>query len=275
MMSHSASCNAYEETYKMGELIQASIKTYVGAIFAVLDKVGLALDARKIWWCSYPVIDLEYDELMEKVERDRKKLIKEAGRDLYVNELWYVGIPEFKLVRRGVAHLTCNIDLYYVACDTTDGYRFAWCGKLIPKADKFEVPLCLITPLIDALSRGEMETDDAHIVERTSSHSVYDFMGREWKIPDAFLGFIWALRDKGEGFESLLDAISCSLMEKFTKELPSPEIQKLPTGSYQDLVEALRNLGSNKTEAEEKANYIMQKYPDVSLEEKIRHALND
>ena len=120
-------------------------------------------------------------------------------------------------------------------------------GKLIAGADKFDVPICLIWPLADALCQGQMETGECHIVERGAGYSVYEFMGRRWRIPDAFLGFAWALREKSRGFAGLLDPVSCSLVDKFTKELPSPELPKLTTGievgSYEDFVGALISLG--------------------------------
>lgn len=251
------------------------IGSYEDAVQAVLQGIGMRVDPRKVLWCNYPIFCHEHDELMEKVKKDTKKLEKEIDDGLPLNKLWYIGIPRFMLIRRGVAHLTCEIDLYYAAHDTVSDYPWCWYGKLIPKADKFDIPLCLINPLIDALSQGQMETNDAHIVERTPNYSIYDFMGREWKIPDAFLGFIWALKEKGKGFEGLLDPISCALMDKSTKELPSPEMPVPATGSYEEVVSALKNLGWNKEEAEKRAQYVLVTYPDISLEEKIKHALGD
>ena len=51
----------------------------------------------------------------------------------------------------------------------------------------------------------------------------------------------------------------------------------IEVGSYEDFVGALISLGWNKTEAEaeERARYLMQKYPNASMEETRRHALND
>ncbi len=251
-----------------------SIDTYEDAVQAVLQGIGMRVDPRKVLWCNYPAITLEQDELGEKVRKDTKRLEREIEHDLCPSRLWYVGVLRLRLVRRGIAHFACEIDLYYVACDTTSDYDLSWYGKLIPKADRFECPLSLIEPLLNALEHNEIDLDNAIVIERTPSYGVYDFLGRDWKIPDAFLGFLWALKDKGKGFEGLLDPVSCSLMEKFTKELPSPEMPKLGSGSYEEMVEALRSLGWNKTEAEDKARQVLEKHPGVPLEQKLKYALS-
>jgi hypothetical protein len=250
------------------------IDTYEHAVQVVLEGIGMRVDPRKVLWCNYPCITLERDELEEKVRKDTKKLEREIENDLCQSRLWYVGVPRFKLVRRGIAHFACDIDLYYVACDTTSDYVFTWYGKLIPKADRFECPLSLIEPLLNALEHNEIELDNAIIIERTPSYGIYAFLGREWKIPDAFLGFLWALKDKGRGFEGLLDPVSCSVMDKFAKELPCPETPKIANGSYEEIVDALRSLGWKKTDAEDRARQVLEKHPGVPLEEKIKYALS-
>ncbi len=252
------------------------IETYEDAVQVVLQGINVRVDPRKVLWCNYPVLSLEHNELLDKVRKDTKKLEKEIGDDLCLSKLWYVGVPRFKLARRGIAHLSCEIDLYYAACDTSDeDCSFCWFGKVIPKADTFDIPLCLVSPIIDALQKGEAESKDAHIVERTSGYSVYEFMGREWKIPDAFLGFAWALAEKGRGFEGFLDPVSCALMGKFTKELPSPEIPKAITGDdYQNIVTCLKEqMGYPKAKAEEATEYVMGILSNESLETKIAEAL--
>lgn len=258
----------------MAQWLYLSVNGYIEAIQAVFQTLSKGLDPRKCLWCNYPVFWHERDELEEKVSNNTRKLEKEVDDELSPSKLWYVGIPEFRLIRRGVPHLVCEIDLYYVALNVAKGYTHCWYGKLVPKADKFDFPVHLIDGLATALSQGQAETNDARIVERANGYSVYEYLGREWKIPDAFLGFIWALREKGSGFEGLLDSISCILIDKSVKELPSPQISRLNTGNYDEIVSALRNLGWNKTEAEQRASYVLEKYPDASLEEKLRYALN-
>jgi hypothetical protein len=255
------------------------IETYEDAVQVVLEGIGMRVDPRKVLWCNYPVFWHERNELEEKVDKDKRKLEKEVDDDLYSSKLWYVGVPRFKLIGRGIAHLTCEIDLYYVACDTTGNYHQCWYGKIIPKADRFECPLSLVEPLVNSLKKNEIEFENAKVVERSPGYTVYDYLGREWKIPDAFLGFAWALREKGKGFEGLLDPVSCALTDKFSKEHPSRETPMLTTGtqvgSYEDLVNGLRSLGWNKIQAEERAKYVMEKYPNASLEKKIGYALSD
>jgi len=255
----------------MSDYVENDVETYVGAIHAVCESIGRRLDQRKTLWCNYPVLALDKNELEDKVKKDTKKLEKEIGGDLDPSRMWYVGIPRFKLLRRGIAHLSCEIDLYYVASDDEFG---GWYGKIQSKADSFEIPLSLIKPLLDSLDEGKDEVESATAVERAPGYTVYEYLGRDWKIPDAFLGFVWALKDGGEGFEGLLDSISCALMDKFTSEPPCADMPKLTNGSYEEIVDALRSLGWNKTEAEEKARYLLEKYPGVPLEEKMRYALS-
>lgn len=254
-----------------------AIESYEDAVQLVLEGINMRVDPKKVLWCNYPVLSLECNELLDKVIKDTKKLEKEIGNGLRLNKLWYVGVPRFRLIRRGVAHLSCEIDLYYAASETInqDYYR-CWFGKILPKADVFDIPLCLISPVIDALKKNETEPKDAHVVERASGYTIYDFLSREWKIPDAFLGFVWALAEKGKGFEGLLDPVSCTLVDKFTKELPLPEAPKLMAGDdYQAMVSCLKEqMGYPKTKAEEAAKYVMEKFLNESLENKITHALN-
>ena len=262
----------------MAEWVNADfIETYQDAVQAVLKAINMRVDPRKVLWCNYPVLSLEHDELLDKVKKDTKKLEKEIGGDLYPSNIWYVGIPKFRLIRRGIAYLSCELDLYYVVCDIGHGdCPWCWCGKILPRVDTFDVPLCLVPPLIDALSKNEMEVEDAHIIERTPGCTVYEFMGREWKIPDAFLGFVWALKEKGKDLSGLLDPVSCSLITKFIKEPPSLELPKLAGGDdYQAITTCLKEqMGYPKAKAEEAAKYVMEKFLNESLESKLTHALN-
>jgi len=260
----------------MAEWLNDEVETYVGAILAIFKVLGKKADVRKTFWANYLVHNLELSQLKEMATKDTKKLEKEIGDSLYQSNLWYIGVPKFKLIRRAIPYLSCEIDLYYVASDTSDAeFLYCWFGKIITKADAFDVPLCLVAPLVGALQKGDTETEEAHIVERGSGYSVYDFMGREWKLPDAFLGFVLALKDKEKGFEGLLDPISCSLLDKFAKELPSPETTKTITGDdCQNLITCLKEqMGYPKAKAEEAAKYVMDAVPNESLENKIKEAL--
>lgn len=260
----------------MAEWLDDEVETYVGAILDVFKALGKKVDVRKVFWANYPILSLERGQVEEMIKKDTKKLEKETDDSLCQSKLWYVGVPTFKLIRRGVPHLSCTIDLYYAACDTSnEDCPFCWFGKIMTKADAFDVPLCLISPLLDALQKGETESKEALIVERGSGYTIYDFMGREWKIPDAFLGFAWALVEKGKGFEGLLDPVTSSLVDRFAKELPSPETPKLITGDdYQSIVTCLKEqMGYPKAKAGEATEYVMGKFSNESLETKIAEAL--
>ena len=257
----------------MAEWLDNEVETHVGAIVSLFQALGRKVDLRKVFWANYPVLSLERDQLEEMVRKDTKKLEKEIGCSLSPDQLWYVGVPRFRLIRRGIPHLSCEVSIYYVASDTDWD---CWYGKLIPKADKFDIPLALIAPLLETLSRDEVETNEAHILERSSGCTIYEYMGREWEVPNAFLGFAWALAEKGEGFEGLLDPLSRALMDKFTKEIPSPETPQLPTGDdYEAIVTCLKEqMGYPKAKAEEAAKYIVRTFSNESLENKIKYALN-
>ena len=49
---------------------------------------------------------------------------------------------------------------------------------------------------------------------------------------------------------------------------------KQPSGSYEDVVSALKGLGYAKAKAEEAAKHAMANYPEAPLEDKIKFALN-
>ena len=130
------------------------IEGYEDAVQVVLEGISMRVDPRKVLWCNYPALSVERNELLDKLRKDSRKLEKEIDDDLCLSKLWYVGVPRFKLARRGIAHLSCEIDLYYAACDITDhDCHWCWFGKIMPKADAFDIPLCLISPIIDALKK--------------------------------------------------------------------------------------------------------------------------
>lgn len=257
----------------MAECVEHIAESYEDATQVVLQGINMRVDPRKVLWCNYPVFFHGRDELEEKVMKDTRKLEKETGDNLRPDKLWYIGIPRFRLIRRGTPCLNCEVDLHYIACDA-DNEDGCWFGKIIPKADTFDVPLCLIAPLVEALTNNETEIKDVRVVERAPGYAIYEFADREWKVPDAFLGFLWALKEKGKGFEGLLDPTTCLLIERFAKELPSPERPRLMSGDdYQAVVAGLTNLGYNKTESEKAARYVIEKAPNESLEGKIKEAL--
>jgi len=162
-----------------------------------------------------------------------------------------VGVPQFKVIRRGLPHLAFEIDLYYVASNETD----AMWGKLMPKADKLEVAVPLLPGLVEALSKGELEPEGAEIVERAPGYTIYRVNGwdKEWRVPDAFLGFLWALAEKGKGWEGLFDLWSCRVLERMPKALPSGTAPSLPSAGIgeEEFMLALTGLGLTKTTAKE------------------------
>ena len=110
-------------------------------------------------------------------------------------------------------------------------------------------------------------------MERSPSCSTYEFMGKEWRIPDAFVGFLRALGEKRKGFDGLLDPESCLLMARFAKETPSPDQPKPQAGAdYQDVVSALQGMGIPQGKANDAAKFALDNYPHRSQEDKVREA---
>lgn len=134
--------------------------------------------------------------------------------------------------------------------------------------------------IIQGLIQGDVEPQGTKIIEASGNSTKYEINGfdEEISIPDTFSKYLKAIGSwqglTEKGVISLkVGEIVGKAMERSAKELPSPEMPKLTAGNYEEIVEGLRSLGWKKTEAEEKAKYVMEKYPDASLEEQIRHAL--
>lgn len=241
------------------------------AVHIVLEGLDYRIDPRKIIWATYPA-NQDRAGLQERVEKGIARFLKDEGLEDWPRGQWFVGIPRFRVIKRDTPHLFVEIDLYLVVSLDAESY---W-ARLVPKADHFDFPLALLDSLPKALMKEELEVEEAGVVEKGDGETVYDFRGREWRIPDAFLGFLRALAEKGKGFEGLLDPVSCALVGKFAKELPSAETPKSITGEdYQDIVTCLKErMGYPKAKAEEAAKYVMDKVPNESLENKIKYALN-
>lgn len=260
----------------MAKWLEDEVESYIGAIVAVFKALGKNVDVRKAFWASYPIRNYEGSQLEELVTKDTKKLEREIDDSLCKSNLWYIGVPRFRLIHRGIPHLRCEIDLYYAAGDTCDGrYAYWWFGRIMTKADAFDVPICLISPLLEALQKGDTDTKEAHIVERGDGYTLYDFRGREWKIPDAFLGFVMALKDKAEDFAGLLDPITCLWVDRLAEELSAPEIPELMrSDDYERIVTCLEEqMGYPKAKAEEATEYVIGKFSNESLETRIAEAL--
>jgi hypothetical protein len=195
------------------------MEAYKDAVQEVLQIINMRVNPALLLWCDYPVISLDRYDLDEKARRDIKKSGVEIEED---SDILYVGIPQISLNRRVIPLIHFVIDLYYYKSDVDDNFYY---GKVVPQADVFDIPIALIAPLIAAIGKGEKETNDAPIMEKTQSYSVYAYMGREWRIPDAFIGFAWALTEAGKNLGGLLDPISSELFEKFAREIPAPSVE--------------------------------------------------
>lgn len=99
-------------------------------------------------------------------------------------------------------------------------------------------------------------------------------------MPDAFLGFLWALAEKKVGLQRLLDPSALQVLEK-AKVLSQAAGQVLPIlaqagggngGDARDVVLALASLGIPRKQAEQ-ALAQAQFSQSASLEEKIKVVL--
>jgi hypothetical protein len=134
--------------------------------------------------------------------------------------------------------------------------------------------------LIQGLMQGNLEPGGCTIIGVHQGWTIYTVDGFEDEIaiPDTFCKYLkeigsWqGLLERGI-ISSKVGEVVTRAIERSAKGRSSPETPKLIAGNYEEILEGLRSLGWKKTEAEEKAKYVMKKYPDASLEEQIRHAL--
>lgn len=267
------------------------------AVHIVLEGLDHRIDPRKCLWASYPANQDRLD-LEERAEKEIEKLLKERKREaeeiaeeatVYASNHWFVGAPHFRVVKRGIPHLSVAVDLYLVVTlcssfpEEDPGYVSEW-GRVAPKAEHFEFPLALLDSLPQALAKGELEADGAVVLEKGEGETVYVFGGTEWRVPDAFLGFLWALAEKNMGLEGLVDSATFQVLQKARKALPQAAALGLPASAQnspgegedvrdvQTVVSALTSLGIPKKQAEQ-AVAQAQFASAATLEEKIKTAL--
>ncbi len=150
------------------------------AVHIVLEGLDHRIDPRKVLWASYPA-NQDRLALEEKAEKETDRLHKEwRGAVGDYDCQWFVGIPRFRVISKGVPCLSVDVDLYLVVSDGEDGEDSFW-EELTRKVDHFEFPLALLDSLPKALKKGELEVDGARVVERGEGETVYEFMGRDSK----------------------------------------------------------------------------------------------
>ena len=257
---------------------EGAAESYIEAIQMVLGGLGMDLAPRKCVWCNYPALH-DGLGLQEKTEKQIEKAIREGDLEDWPDRQWFVGVPRFRVIVRGIPHLSVEIDLYLQA-----SFRDKSCWMpLDRKADKFDFPLALLDSLPRALMKGELEVGGAQVAGREDGWTTYEVLGREWRVPDSFLGFLWALAEKKMGLEGLLDPTSLLVLEK-AKALPQAAVLAIPAsaqnspgegGDVQDVqtvVSALTNLAYPKKQAEQ-ALAQARFPPGATVEDKIRITL--
>jgi len=130
--------------------------------------------------------------------------------------------------------------------------------------------------LIQGLMGGNSEPEGCIIItayEGWTSYQVDDF-DQELKIPDSFIRYLreignWdSLTEKGIISDKIRDSVQRAMARAKVEQLP-----QLGTNEGSQIVEALISLGTPKDQAKTAANDVLQNYPDLSLEEKVKLAI--
>jgi len=130
--------------------------------------------------------------------------------------------------------------------------------------------------LIQGLMEGNSEPEGCTIIEAYEGWTIYqvDDFDEEVKMPHSFGRY---LREMG-GWDSLRERgiITDEIMGTVQRAMARVKVEQLPqlgTSEGNQIVEALISLGTPKDQAKTAANDVLQNYPDVSLEEKVKLAI--
>ncbi len=200
----------------------------------------------------------------------------------------YVMVSAEVCLRDGVVNLRYPTGVTkYIACSAE------YLGKIYAQADFWQSQYIFYTPLVLLLSlaRGGHEDKDVEVMVRDVGWTTYQIRNfpQPIAVNDDFAQFIKGMSAK-EGLgkallsRGIVDERSAILMHQQLEQLIKPEakaavIKDSPqpgteTGDgCQELVHALTGLGYSNKEAMSAAEYVFQKFPDETLENKIKSAL--
>jgi len=249
-------------------------------------QTGIGVIQEVVDWFSYTKDSYDANELKAHARKLIAKTLKDEYGDLehWSGEWFYVPLPFLKYVNRGFPFIEFRVDLYIIAsvCASFDyGYYTAeqhaeFTKPLKRELEKLRIPILFLY----ALAKGDLgRMSQCKVVERDNLYVTLDIPDfGEVRLRDSLIPCwrnFFRAKAVGEALceAGLLPKDAASLIDACL-EKPA-EVLQLRSGAYEDLVTGLRNLGWNKTQAEERANYVMEKHPDVSLEEKIKYALSD
>lgn len=245
-------------------------------------QIGLSAANEVVSWFSYAFGLTDPNELKALA----RKLIAKVLKDEYGSfEDWYgkwsyLALPCLKYVNRGFPFIEFRVDLYiaatvHVRFDNYNEQQAEFVKPIKNEIQKFKVPISFL----HALAEGDLRRlNQFKVVERGRDYITLDIPGfGEARLKDSLIP-CWRSFFKGKRvgqalFQAgLLPQDAGGIIDACIES--SAEVPQLSSGSYEEIVDALRNLGWNKTQAEERTKYVMGKYPNASLEERIRYALS-
>jgi len=130
--------------------------------------------------------------------------------------------------------------------------------------------------LIEGLLQSDPEPEGCTIIEAYEGWTNYQVDGfdQEVKMPHSFGRYLneigtWdSLRERGIITDEIMGTVQRAMARAKSKQVP-----QLGTSEGSQIVEALISLGTPKDQAKTAANDILQNYPDLSLEEKVKLAI--
>jgi hypothetical protein len=247
----------------------------------VRRELKLGVTNEVVSWFSYTPDLVEPTEL----EAQAKKLIIKVLKEKYEKfENWsgewcHLPLPSLKFVNRGFPFIEFRIDLYLAAklnieLSFSEAEELELIKPLKEAVEKFRVPVVLLGALADG---DLMKLSQFKVLERDRLYITLDIPGfGEVRLKDSLISsFRRFFKGKKVGQalaeSGLLPQDAGNLIDAPLK--PGLELPTTPTGSYEDLVEVLKNLGWTKTKAEEVARFAMANYAERSFEDKIKLAL--
>jgi hypothetical protein len=233
-------------------------------------------------WFSYAKDSCDTNELKAQARKLIAKTLRDEYEDFenWYGEWFYVPLPSLKYVNRGFPFIEFNVDLYiaasvHVCVDYCNEQQAEFVKPLKKGIEKLRIPVMFL----DAIAKGDLRRlSQFKVAERDCHYITLDIPGfGETRLRDSLIP-CWRNFFKGKRVGQVLSqaglltqdagGIIDACLERSTG------VPQLPSGGYEDLVDGLFSLGWNKTQAQERAKYVMEKYPSASLEERIKYALS-
>ena len=130
--------------------------------------------------------------------------------------------------------------------------------------------------LIQGLLKGNLEPEGCTIIAAREGRTIYQVenFNEEVIIPDGFAQYLrkigsWdSLTERG-----IINGKIATIMQRVMARAKNEQVSQVVTNEESQIIEALVSLGTPKDQAKTAANNILQNYPDVSLEERVKLAI--